>query len=54
MTTQPKQQHKPQKRRNVSLDDDRAAKASRISRTGNVSDGIRIALDAYEEGKVDD
>ncbi len=37
-----------QKRRNVNIDDTRVEKLERIG-SGNVSEGIRVATDAYDE-----
>lgn len=42
----PRFEDERQKRRNITLSDEHAEKAQRIG--GNVSEGIRIALDAYE------
>lgn len=43
----PRKESEPQKRRNISLSDRLAEKAKQIG-NGNISDGIRKALEAFE------
>ena len=45
----PRQEAEPQKRRNISLSDRLAEKAKEIG-NGNISEGIRTALEAFGKG----